>query len=139
MKKLGIMISAAVLLFSQTTASAQDDDKKTLRDMAEETADALARQLNLDDAQIYRVDSTFMHDYTQMTIELEQLKRSKASNPELYMRVSDKWANTIDSTFQLLFTPEQWKKYMKTDFGREKRARDKRIAKRKKADEAAGN
>lgn len=137
MKRIVFVLSAAAVLLSPVTVSAQDDGNKTLRDMAEETADALARQLNLDDAQIYRVDSTLMHDYTQMTVELEQLKRSKASNSELYIRVSDKWACTIDSTFQKLFTPEQWKKYMKTDFGREKRARDKRIAKRLKEDAAA--
>ncbi len=122
------------LLASGGVATAQNQQEKptTLRDIAEKAADELATTLELDDYQIFRVDSTFLHDYTAMSKELEQIKRSGATNHELYVRATDKWGNTIDSTFRCLFTEEQWTKYLKTDFGREKRSRDKRMAKREK-------
>lgn len=127
-----LVTATAVLLAGSASLLAQEEKKKTLAEIAADSADGLATILGLDDSQTYRVDSTFVHDYTEMTAEMEKLKRSGATNQELYIRVSDRWSNSIDSTFECLFTPEQWEKYLKkTDFGREKRSRDKRIAKRK--------
>lgn len=119
------------MALSCATGFAQNQEPESLESMAEKAADELARQLNLDDYQIFRVDSTFLHDYKALNQEIAELRRSQATNSELYYRVSDYWGNRIDSTFHSFFTDEQWKSYMKTELGREKRARDKRIAKRK--------
>lgn len=132
MRRVLLIISALLATGGIAAAQNQQEKPNTLRDIAEKAADELATTLDLDDYQIFRVDSTFLHDYTAMSEELEQIKRSGATNRELYIRATDKWSNTIDSTFQCLFTEEQWAKYMKTDFGREKRSRDKRMAKREK-------
>ncbi len=119
------------MALSCTAAFAQNQEPESMESMAEKAADELARQLNLDDYQIYKVDSTFLHDYKALNEEIAELRRSQATNPELYYRISDYWGSRIDSTFRSFFTDEQWKSYRKTEMGREKRARDKRLAKRK--------
>lgn len=124
------LLAGALMAISCIPAHAQNQEPESMESMAEKAADALAKQLNLDDYQIFRVDSTFLHDYKAMNEEINELRRSQATNSELYYRVSDYWCSRIDSTFQTFFTEEQWKSYMRTEMGREKRARDKRIAKR---------
>ena len=129
-------LAGALMALSCTTGFAQNQEPESMESMAEKAADELARQLNLDDYQIFRVDSTFLHDYKALNEEIAELRRSQATNPELYFRISDYWGNRIDSTFRSFFTDEQWKSYMKTELGREKRARDKRIAKRQEKEES---
>ena len=124
------------MALSCTTGFAQNQEPESMESMAEKAADELARQLNLDDYQIYKVDSTFVHDYKALNEDINELRRSKATNLELYYRISDYWGNRMDSTFRSIFTDEQWKSYMKTELGREKRARDKRMAKRQEKEES---
>lgn len=124
------LLTGSLLALSCTTAFAQNQEPESMESMAEKAADELARLLDLDDYQIFRVDSTFLHDYKALNEEIGELRRSQATNPELYYRISDYWGNRIDSTFRTFFTDKQWKSYLKTEMGREKRARDKRMAKR---------
>lgn len=135
MDRLKIFAAALMLFTASATAFAQEDDKKPkdMRTMAEEASDRLCTMLDLEDWQVFRLDSTFFHDYSEVTAEWEKLRRSGATNKELYMTVSDRIYAGMDSTIQTIFTPEQWNKYLKSEFGKEKRARDKRIAKRASA------
>ena len=47
-----------------------------------------------------------------------------------YIADDDEVKDVLQETFIKIFTSEQWKKYLRTDFGKMKKARDKRIAKK---------
>lgn len=127
MKRLCIASLAALLI--STTAFAQNNEEKDLPTAISEMIDILAKDLKLDDWQCFMMDSTLIYNYTKLNEEVNDLRRGGVYNSEIYMRCSDQWTNATDTTFQKrILTPEQWQKYMKTDFGREKRARDKRMA-----------
>ena len=98
--------------------------------MAAETADYLQGILDLEDYQVFLVDSTLQHNYTEMFAELEAVRRKGASKSDLYQLVSDKWSEASDTTFFKIFSEEQWAKYMRTPYGKQKKARDKRLAKK---------
>ena len=129
MKKATTAIS--VLLLSAFSAFAQGGEQKDIPTMAAEAADYLNKILDLEDWQLYQVDSTFLHNYEGMTGEVEVLRKKGANNSDLYVQISDKWMDKCDSTFLKIFSEDQWKRYLKlTTYGKAKRERDKRNAKK---------
>ena len=71
------------------------------------------------------------HDYEALRIELKSLRDAKVSNADIYQVTQDKWAEQVYVSLQKVFTEEQWNKYLKSGAARDKKARDKRAAKRK--------
>ena len=117
------------------TAAAQGNGQgqekpKDAATMAAESADYLQKMLDLEDYQVFLVDSTLQYNYDMVMKEYEAIKRKGASGGDLYRMASDRWNEATDTTFFKIFTPEQWKKYLRTSFGKEKKARDKRLAKK---------
>ena len=105
------MALALVCMFvlGQQSINAQEPDKQfELLEKAEAEADRLQRVLNLEDWQVFYVDSTLKHDYPAMLAECEKLQASKVMNTSLYIAVQDKWMEQIDVTYKRIFTEEQW-------------------------------
>jgi hypothetical protein len=89
-------------------------------------ADRLQRVLDLEDWQVFYVDSTLKHDFPAMMAEYEQLRLAKVSNTNMYQDVRDKWLDQIDATYKRIFTEEQWAAYLKQGAGKAQKARAKR-------------
>ncbi len=126
---IGVLL-AFFMLFSSLCAFAQQ--KEEAPDMylqAEEEADRLQRMLDLEDWQVFYVDSTLKHDYPAMVAELEGMKAAKVSNTSMYQAVQDRWWDKIDATFRRIFNDEQWTAYLKSGAGKAQKARAKRKAK----------
>lgn len=134
MKK--ILISLLLLSIGSFVAFAQNEDGKTdeerLYELVEEQVEKMTENLGLDPAQEFYVDSIMLHDYTELQAELNAMSKSRVSNADLYVQVQDKWMEKMYREFEKLFTPEQWDKYLKSGALRDKKARDKRAAKREK-------
>ena len=67
--------------------------------------------------------------FKAMQEELEELRRTKVSNSDLYYRVQDKWMERIYQAIHKILTPEQWARFNKNGNGRDKKERDKRMKK----------
>ena len=65
-----------------------------------------------------------------LRVELKSLQAAKMSNADVYQQVQDKWAEQIYVALQKVLDEKQWAKYLKNGAAREKKARDKRAAKR---------
>lgn len=119
-----IMCVLAFSLFGTITLSAQQ--QPDLYEQIEEEADRLQKLLDLEDWQVFYVDSTLKHDYPAMMAEYEELRASKVSSSLLYLDVQDRWMDQIDRTYKKIFTPEQWTAYLKTGAAKQQKAREKR-------------
>ena len=97
-------------------------------EQAEIEADRLQKVLDLEDWQVFYVDSTLKHDFPAMMAEYEKLRASKVSNQSLYVAIGDKWMDQIDATYKKLFTPQQWAAYLKSGAAKAQKAREKRKA-----------
>ena len=121
---------AFMLLFTALVASAQQQpEKPDVYEQAELEADRLQRVLDLEDWQLFYVDSTLKHDLPAMMAEIEGLRAAKVSNSSMYIAVQDKWLEHIDETYRKIFNDEQWAAYLKNGAAKAKKARDKRKAK----------
>ena len=127
---ISLSLVAALSLVSMSEASAQEQMKQPdIYERAEQEADRLQNLLDLEDWQVFYVDSTLKHDYPAMMAEYDQLSKSKVSNQSLYQQVYDKWMEQVDKTYRRIFTDEQWAAYLKSGAARAQKARDKRKAK----------
>ena len=108
-----------------------EEELKQLREAVDRQVDNYTNVLKLEDWQVFYLDSILTHDFDAMRLELKELRDAKISNAAAYTRAQDKWAEQIYNSLQGVFNEEQWAKYLKTGAARDKKARDKRAAKRK--------
>lgn len=124
------LLSAVFFLLSGASAAfAQQQEQPDIYEQAEMEADRLQRILELEDWQVFYVDSTLKHDFPAMMAEYEELRGSKVSNTSMYIAVQDKWMEQIDATYRRIFTDEQWAAYLKSGAAKQQKARAKRKAK----------
>jgi len=128
-KALFIATIASVFLGFEASAQ-QKQNEPDIYEQAEAEADRLQRILDLDDWQVFYVDSTLKHDYPAMMKEFEELKAAKVSNTDIFQDVQDKWWDKIDASYRNIFTEEQWKAYLKSGAGKAQKQREKRRSKK---------
>lgn len=136
MKKVLIsaMLCTAIIAVFSHSASAQNQEKQpTPEEMATAQAERLEKALKLEDWQVFYVDSTLQHDYAALDTELKGMQQAKVGNVDLYLEINDRWMDQIDNSFKKWFTPEQWKKYLKSGAGKAQKERAKRREKAAKA------
>ena len=125
------MAVAVLMPAGYGTASAQQQEKQPdVYEQAEQEADRLQGLLDLEDWQVFYVDSTLKHDFPAMMADYEELRKAKVANQSMYQDVHDKWMEQIDKTYMRIFTDEQWAKYLKNGAARAQKARAKRKAKK---------
>ena len=108
-----------------------EEEEKKLYEMIQTEVTKLETSLDLETWQVFYVDSILTHDYQAMRDELMVKSAAKVSNTDIYVQIQDKWMEQIYNAFSKVFDEDQWTKYLKQGAGREKKARDKRAAKRK--------
>ena len=125
---LPVLMLAGMLAVS-VEASAQEQQKQPdIYEQAETEADRLQRILDLEDWQVFYVDSTLKHDFPAMMAEYDKLRAAKVSNTSMYQAVQDKWMEQIDATYKKIFNPQQWDAYLKSGAAKAQKAREKRKA-----------
>lgn len=124
-----ILLSVCPLLKAQQPMTEEEQQKKIF-EMIEQQVDKYTSLLDLEDWQIFYVDSILTHDYLAMQEELKSLSAAKMSFQDAYIKAQDKWSEAMYQAFHKVFNDAQWERYLKTGGARDKKARDKREAKR---------
>jgi hypothetical protein len=130
--KLNIGYTLTIIAFFLVNVGAsaqQQPEQPDVYEQAEMEADRLQRLLDLEDWQVFYVDSTLKHDFAAMMEGYQDLQKAKVANQSMYQAVHDKWMEQIDRSYNRFFTEEQWAAYLKSGAGRAQKARDKRKAK----------
>ncbi len=123
------LICLLFISFCNAFAQTQDQEAPDVYEQAEQEADRLQRILDLEDWQVFYVDSTLKHDLPAMMGEYDRLRENKVSNTSLYQIIQDKWMERIDLSYRKIFNDEQWQTYLKSGALRQQKAREKRKAK----------
>ena len=108
----------------------EEEAAKQMREAINQSVENYERLLGLEDWQTFYVDSILTHDYEALRVEVKALQTAKMSNTDVYQQVQDKWAEQVYVSMQKVLDEKQWDKYLKSGAAREKKARDKRAAKR---------
>lgn len=124
------LLVLATLFATGSAAFAQEPQEPDIDKIVSGLVENLTRSFKLDEVQVFFVDSILQHNYPAMMEELNQLKKTGASNEDTYQAISDKWMAASDVAFEKVFTEDQWSKYLKSIYGKEKKRRDKRMQER---------
>lgn len=131
MKRILFLVLLAVALTAAAPrVCAQDPQQPDVNQIINNQLENLSRSFKLDDVQIFFVDSILQYNYPAMMEEFDHSKKAGASNDETFQAISDKWMAATDEALEKVFTAEQWAKYLKSTYGKEKKRRDKRIRER---------
>lgn len=117
-------------LFAQQANT--DEGEKKMRETIDAQIENYTKLFDLEGWQVFYLDSILTHDYAALVTEINELNSAKVSNRSIYETVQDKWAEQIYNSVHSVFNDTQWTKYLKSGAAREKKARDKRMAKRNK-------
>lgn len=126
MKPYYLLICVFTIFFAGKLCAQEPQKAPDIYQQIEDEADRLQRILDLEDWQVFYVDSILKHNFPAMREEFEQLSKQKVSNTTLYMSVQDKWLEKTDSAYMKIFTKEQWAAYLKSGAGKQQKARAKR-------------
>ena len=132
-RTITLLLAAVALLLATPAAHAQEAQEPDLDKIINTQLDNLTRSFKLDEVQVFFVDSILQHNYRALNEEFEQTRKTGASNADTYQLISDKWMAATDAALERFFTEEQWAKYLKSAYGKEKKRRDKRISERNPA------
>jgi len=126
------LLPLLILLLSGTAfpGFAQEPQEPDINQIIATQLDNLTRTFKLDEIQVFFVDSVLQFNFPAMMDEIAKTRKTGASNSETYQAVSDKWMDATDAAFEKIFTEDQWKRYLKSSYGKEKKRRDKRISER---------
>lgn len=122
-------ILPAALSYAQEQKS-PEQVKKEFYEAIEKQVERLTEQLDLEDWQVFYVDSILTHDYTALQEEFAKMSAAKMSNSDLFSDAQDKWMEKIYQSMKKVLNEKQWASYEKGGAARDKKARDKRAAKK---------
>ena len=132
MRKTITLLVAFVLCvatFAQEKKTPEQREKE-FYEAIEKQVEHMTEQLNLNDAQVFYVDSILTHDYKAMQDEVNNMSAAKMTNTDLYYDVQDKWMEQMYQAMRKVLDDGQWAQYEKSGAARDKKARDKRAAKK---------
>lgn len=122
-----VMFFAVMTGVSLLDASAQQQpEKPDLNVMAEEEADKLQKLLDLEDWQVFYVDSTLKANYAALQLEFENLQKAKVTNTAIYQEAQDKFWDSVEASYKKYFTDKQWALYLKNGAAKAQKQRAKR-------------
>ena len=122
----------AAFLMAQENNKTPEQREKEMYEAIQAQVDHLTESLELEGWQTFYVDSILTHDYKALQAEIAALSTSKVSNADLFYDAQDKWMEKMYQSLHKVFNEEQWSKYLKSGAQRDKKARDKRAAKKNK-------
>ncbi len=132
MKKIILILAICALpfmLLAQEQKSPKEREKE-FYEAIEAQINQLTEQLELEDWQIFYVDSILTHDYKAMQRDIEAMSAAKYANNDLFYGVQDKWMEQMYQALRKVFDDKQWTKYLKSGAARDKKMRDKRMKKK---------
>ena len=133
MRRIRIMLLFAALLLGAGLYAQEKTPEEMEREFYENIQNEVekcATTYNLEDWQIFYVDSIYVHNFMAMREEMMNLQKAKVENTDLYLIIQDKWAEENYNALQKVFNEEQWARYLKYGARKDKEARDRRAAKR---------
>lgn len=131
-KRIYIALTALLMLLSSPIIQAQNQDDATQKakmdDLISKQVEDMIDRYKLDDIQAFRIDTLLQHYIPVYNAAIMKVKASGAEQEASYQAVMDYWGDFFDNKYQQIFSEDQWKLYMKSSAGREKKKRDKRLA-----------
>ena len=113
MKHTLAMLLAIAALFIFSPLSAQEQPQKSPEEMAIEEADKLEKELMLNGAQLFYVDSVLRANFLGLQEDMEILKGRGSEDFDAYKNTQEKWIQKTIASFKGILDEQQYIKYLR--------------------------
>ena len=107
-----IFTIAAFLCCNQLSAQ-QQPEPKSPEEMAIDEANKLEKELKLNGAQLFYVDSTLRNNFMGLSDDMEALRARGSQDAKTYTTIREKWINKTMEAFKGILDEQQYIKYLK--------------------------
>ena len=132
MKKRLFTLITFIFFTSIATFAQQQEEPKSVEEIAMEEAVRLEKELKLEPHQAFYIDSILQHDMKALDEEMQAMRSSGMQDMKQYQTVKEKWINKMKESFKLVLTEEQYIKYLKDVGLYNKEMKKKKESKKKK-------
>ena len=113
MKYTMSILLAIVALFVFSPLAAQEQPQKSPEEMAIEEADRLEKELMLNGAQLFYVDSVLRANFLGLQGDMETLQGRGSEDYDTYKTVREKWIQKTMDSFKGILDEQQYIRYLK--------------------------
>ncbi len=113
MKKRVFILITFIFFTSVATFAQQQEEPKSVEEIAMEEAVRLEKELKLEPHQAFYIDSILQHDMKAMDDEMQAMRSAGMQDFRQYQIVREKWIDKMKESFKLVLTDEQYIKYLK--------------------------
>ena len=132
---ISIFVLSSLSAYAQDAGGGKNVDPY---DVAQKAYEQIDKRLGIKPEQEFYVDSTLVHNFTEMFAEIQRLQMGGMEQPETFKYVRDKWNDRTLESLKKVFDIEQYYDYMMMiGKGKEIRAERKAYLKAKKEKEKA--
>lgn len=138
MKNTGNLLLVLAMLAFGFSASAQnqggvaEDDVKKMLENVDHQVEQMTRDLDLEDWQVFYVDSILTANYLSLQAGFAELSAKKVGNRDIYQDLQYSKLDEIYYALEKVFDESQWAKYLKRGAAKDKKSREKYFAKKNK-------
>ncbi|MCQ2131348.1 MAG: hypothetical protein MJY94_08190 [Bacteroidales bacterium] len=138
MRNTGNLLLVLAMLAFGFSASAQsqggvaEDDVKKMLENVDHQVEQMTRDLDLEDWQVFYVDSILTANYLSLQAGFADLSAKKVSNRDIYQDLQYSKLDEIYYALEKVFDESQWAKYLKRGAAKDKKSREKYFAKKNK-------
>ncbi|MEN6618441.1 MAG: hypothetical protein ABFC28_02935 [Rikenellaceae bacterium] len=131
-KRLFAYITLLITTISSFAQDQQQEKQKTPVEIAAEQTDRFQKDLGLNDAQAFLVDSVLQTNLTGVYTDFERMKAGGVQSSESYRAVQEMWMKKTEDAFRKILTPDQFLRYEKmTGLYAKRKKQEKKKAKLK--------
>jgi hypothetical protein len=113
MKYTMSILLAIAALFIFSPLAAQEQPQKSPEEMAIEEADRLEKELMLNGAQLFYVDSVLRANFLGLQEDMETLQGRGSEDYDTYKTVREKWIQKTMDSFKGILDEQQYIKYLR--------------------------
>jgi hypothetical protein len=100
-------------LCSTQLSAQQQPEQKSPEEMAIDEANKLEKELMLNGAQLFYVDSTLRNNFMGLSDDMQALRTRGSQDMNSYNTVREKWINKTMEAFKGILDEQQYIKYLK--------------------------
>ena len=108
-----LILVLGLLSFTTALWGQEEPKQKSPEEYAVMEAERLEKELNLNQHQLFYVDSILQHNFVGLSDEFEKMKAGGMQDSRSYMAVKDKWQDRTLKAFEAVMDEQQYIKYLK--------------------------
>ena len=110
---LTCIFTIMAFLCSTQLSAQQQPEQKSPEEMAIDEANKLEKELMLNGAQLFYVDSTLRNNFMGLSDDMQALRTRGSQDMNSYNTVREKWINKTMEAFKGILDEQQYIKYLK--------------------------